>query len=110
MTSKSSKGDKKCPPTSCKGLTGAEAIVEIIANQAHRDPFTAKHLGLVDLLIRRGDRHENHAFFLHLCRYGDALGVISRTCAYKHIFIGLLAHRVVGAPQLVGPHGRQVRA
>ena len=75
-----------------------------------------KTAGLVDLLLRRGDRHEDRAVHAEMAAgIGHALGVVARrwrrrTGACVGIGGPHLAHRREGTAQLVAAHRAQVFA
>src|SRR5690606_36173278 len=83
------------------------------ANQLDLYMFAAELAGLVDLLLRRRDRHENHPGHIEMAAHeGNALRVIARAGTDKGLPAALraqhLAHGVERAPDLVGAHRRKV--
>ena len=92
-----------------------QRVVEIVADKPDLDRVAAEDPGLLDLLLRRGDRHEDHALHPEIGTHiGHALGMVAGGRADKELRRGVaiehLAHRVEGAAQLVGAHRRQIFA
>ncbi len=104
-----------CLPFGAIGLGGGKCLVEVVARQLDPDVVAAKDAGLVDLLLRGGDGHEDHPLHAKVAAgEGDTLGVVARTCADELVLVGLdgadLAHGVEGPAQLVAADGREVFA
>jgi hypothetical protein len=96
-------------------LGGGKGLVEVVAGQLDRDLVAAEDPGLVDLLLRRGDRHEDRAVHAEMAAgKGHALGMVARAGADEFALVGLarpdLAHRVERAAQFVAADGGQVLA
>ena len=92
-------------------LRGGQADVEIVADQVNLDIVAAEHPGLLDLLLRRGDGHEDHAALAHVAAHeGDALGMVPGRGANEQLLIRLFAHCVQRAADLVGTDRAQVLA
>ena len=98
-----------------EGDRGAVAIVEEVADQPDLHELAAKDAGLVDLLLRRGHRHEHHTLLAEMPAHkGKALGVVAGRRADEQRRIGATGQRVPeeieGAADLVGADRRQVLA
>ena len=97
-----------------EGLGRGQGLVEIVAGQHDLDRVAAEDLGLVDLLLGRGDRHEDRAARAEMAAgIGHALGMVAGAGADEMAAAagpGQLAHGVEGAAQLVAAHGRQILA
>ncbi len=92
-----------------------QAIVKEIADQSDLDELAAKMPGLVDLLLRRGDRHEHNAPFAEMAAdKGETLGVVAggRADEEPGAVAGLqrLAEEVERSTNLVGTDRRQILA
>ena len=79
------------------------------------DVVAAEDPRLVDLLLRRCDRHEDRPHHAEMAAgEGHALRMVTRTGADEMALPGIdgahLAHRVPGAAQLVAAHRRQILA
>ena len=82
-----------CASFGAMGLGRAQTIIEIVTNQAHLDIIAAKHFGLLYLLLRGGDGHENRALHIHMAAHiRHTLRMVSRTGAHKMRFTCNLAH------------------
>ena len=65
-----------------KGLRCGQRLVEIVAGQPDLDRIAAEDAGLVDLLLRRRDRHEDGALHPEMpAGKGHALRMVARTGA-----------------------------
>ena len=96
-------------------LCRLQRVVEIVAHQPDLDLSAAELPRLVDLLLRRRHRHEDHALGAEMMAgIGHALCMVAGRGADETPPVGLrrqsLAHRIEGAPDLVGAHRREVFA
>ncbi len=93
-------------------LRRCQRIVKIIAHQAHVDRAAPKDLGLLDLLLGRRDRHENHAVDTKVAAHkGNALRVIAGAGTNKgRLFGNHFAHRIERATQFVRPDRTKILA
>ena len=85
-----------------KLLRGREGVVEIVPHKPDFHGFAAECPGLVDLLARCGDGHEDHAAPPEMAAgIGHALRVIAGAGAHEGLLVRRchqhLAHRVEGA-------------
>ena len=84
------------------GLGRTQTIIEIVTNQAHLDIVATKHLGLLYLLLRGGNGHENRALHIHMAAHiRHTLRMVSRTGANKMRFTCNLAHCIKSPAQFV---------
>ena len=95
------------------GLGGCKGLVEVVARQLDRDLVGTEHAGLVDLLLRRGDRHEDRSVHAEMAAgKGHALGMVAGAGADKLALVGALrpdlAHRAEGPAQLVAADGGKI--
>ena len=96
-----------------KVLRGGQGLVEIVAGQDGLHIGAAKDSGLVDLLLRRGDRHEDRPAHPEMAAgIGYPLRMVPRTGADKVLLAGVLrqvlAHRGQRPPQFVAANRRQI--
>ncbi len=96
-------------------LRCGEGLVKIVANQDDFDIIAPKSAGLVDLLLRRGHRHEDGALNVKVTAgEGHSLGVISCRGADELTLIRVggahLSHGIIGAAQFVAADRGQVFA
>ena len=96
-------------------LRGRQRIVEIVPGQTNLDLIAAKTAGFVDLLLGRGDRHENRALHPEMpTGIGHTLRVVASAGTDKGARVGRsrqrLAHRIESAADLVAAHGRDILA
>jgi hypothetical protein len=98
-----------------EGLRSLQRRVEVVADQPGLDPAAAELPGLVDLLLRRRDRHEDDALDAEVpAGEGHALRVVAGRGADEAPALGTdregLAHGVEGPAQLVGADRAQILA
>ena len=96
-------------------LCRRERLVEIVPGQPDFDIVAAEDTGLVDLLLWRGDGHEDRSHDAEMpTGEGHALRVVPGARADKAALVRTpgqhLAHGVEGAAQLVAAHGGQILA
>ena len=89
------------------------ALVEEIAVELDGDELRPEHAGLVDLLLRRGHRHEDNTLHPEVTAdIGKALRMIARRSADEEALAATVCNRfakeVEGAANLVGTNGRQI--
>ena len=104
-----------CAPLSANSKRGAVAFVEEIADQPDLDELAAEQPRLVDLLLRRRHRHEDHAPLAEMAAHeGEALRMVAGRSADEQFGLVAggkrLAEEIEGAADLVGAHRRQVLA
>ena len=84
------------------------AGVEKVSRQPDLDEFTAENPGLVDFLLRRRHRHEDHALPAEMAAdISKALGMVARRRAHEQVLLGIfqqrLADEIECAADLVRP-------
>ena len=91
---------------------GAVAVVEIVADETDLDIVAAEGARLVDLLLRRRHRHEDHALLAEVPAHeGHALRVVAGRRADERpvdAFRQAFANEVESAANLVGSHRGEI--
>ncbi|MNE03471.1 hypothetical protein D3C80_959740 [compost metagenome] len=95
------------------GTGGSVALVEDVADKLDGDEFAAEDAGLVYLLLRRRDRHEDNArHFKMAADEGKPLRMVAGRSADERLVARAssdrLAQKIEGAADLVGTDRRQV--
>lgn len=96
---------------------GGIALVKDIADQTDGDELATKGAGLVDFLLRCGNRHEHHALNAEMAAgKSKALRVVTRRSANEYLVVPRviilhgLTQKVERASNLIGANRRQVFA
>ena len=101
--------------TGAEGLGRGEGLIKVIARQNNLDIAAAEHARLINLLLRRGDRHEDRTLHTEMTAgIGHPLRMVARagTDETAHFRTGRadFAHRVKGTAKLIAAHRRQILA